>query len=201
MRAEADKHDRLLQQVRAEAEHKLMLAEQALSRQASTAASVGSTAEASGFPSKIVPDYFQNLAVQPVSRAMYSMPATQTQAITEIDKNSAPSASQSFASQFSSFGPASTFASPAQEGAAQASGVHRAQSAGDNDPKGSGHQGPLGGGPPPPDQGQSPPEDRFPRPPDRRAKGGSPDGGGGGDGGDDPGNSFQLEFQMEHRLR
>ena len=187
MRAEAAKHDLQLQQMRAEAEHKLMLAEQALSRQASTAASVGS--EPPGL--KIVPDYFQGLLLQPAPQARTFMPATQTQVQVvaqnvEVDKNIVHSASASLAAQLSSTGPASIFASPFQNGAAQASEVQGVQASG-NGPSGSGSQGPPNDGAPTPNSNQPPPGERPSRRPDRQSKRGPSGGGGGGDDGNGSG--------------
>ena len=130
MRDDASRHELQINALRFETESKLLLAEQALSRQASTVASVGSAAEVAGQPiepnppvtfkartvmkgdqvgeipdelypdlsnnsqnlfkqaGKLVPDYFQNMLVQP---QMMPMPAVQTQVIqsqpeTEVDK-------------------------------------------------------------------------------------------------------------------
>ena len=119
------------------------------------------------------------------------MPATQTQVQVvaqnvEVDKNIVQSASASLAAQLSSTGPASMFASPFQDGAAQASEVQGLQ-AGGNGPSGSGSQGPPDDGAPPPDSNQPPPGERPPRRPDRQSKRGPSGGGGGGDDGNGSG--------------
>ena len=209
MMRESAKHESQLQALRAETDYKLRLAEQALSRQASTAApSVGSAAEAGSLPPvvqglrKIAPDYFQNLWAQPQRHETVFMPGTQTQTQTQVeterDKNVSQSASPELAAQLTSTRPASTFASSAQglfssdheaDGLGQENTSQAQEAQGSKNQPGSrgpndGDGGPPGGGQSPP-QGQSPRDGRNPRRP-KQSKGSGPPGGGGdgpGDGG------------------